>query len=174
MRRVAAKLSLFVGGGNLIMVGHGWLWLVVVKSWLVVDGRGWWQQKYVWSWVLAAKYAWSWMVARFSNTSSICIFSLSETIKWRKSVLEGKYHKFSHKRFYANCPRGKFLPTPKLTLTETLTPTGGNFLRGQLSGCPPTLNVTITLTQTLTLNLGGGGWGAVFLGGNCPDTLFRF
>ena len=50
--RVVAKLSLFVGSGNLIMVGRGWLWVVEVKnSWLLVvvgDGgeimadRGWW------------------------------------------------------------------------------------------------------------------------------------
>ena len=33
------KLSLFVGSGNLIMVGREWLWMVVVKSWLVVGGR---------------------------------------------------------------------------------------------------------------------------------------
>ena len=54
MSRVAAKLSLFVGGSGLIMIGRGWLWVVAVKSWLVVDGLGWWRQKYVQSWVLAA------------------------------------------------------------------------------------------------------------------------
>ena len=48
-----------------------------------------------------------------------------------------------------NCP-----PTPKLTLTQTLNLNGGNFLRGQLSGCPPTLKVTLTLTQTPTLTGG--------------------
>ena len=46
------KLSLFVGSGDLIMVGRGWMWMVVVKNgwlWEVVDGggeimagRGWW------------------------------------------------------------------------------------------------------------------------------------
>ena len=51
-RRVVAKLSLFVGSGDLIMVGRGWLWVVEVKNrWLlvVVGGaseimadRGWW------------------------------------------------------------------------------------------------------------------------------------
>ena len=35
---VVAKLSSFVGSGNLIMVGHGWLWVVEVKSRLVVGG----------------------------------------------------------------------------------------------------------------------------------------
>ena len=40
-RRVVAK-SLFVGNGELIMVGRGWLWMVAVKKWLVVGGRGWW------------------------------------------------------------------------------------------------------------------------------------
>ena len=43
--------------------------------------------------------------------------------------------------FQDNFPRGKLPPTPKLTLTETLNLTEGeNFPRGQLSGCPPTLN----------------------------------
>ena len=59
-----------------------------------------------------------------------------------------------------NCPL-----TPKLTLNQTLTLTiGGNFLRDQLSGCPPTLKLTLTLAQTPTpdANLGGGG---NFLGG---------
>ena len=40
-RRVVAKLSLFVGSGDLIIVVCGWLWVVAVKSWLVVGGRGW-------------------------------------------------------------------------------------------------------------------------------------
>ena len=49
--RVVTKLSLFVGSGDLIMVGRWWLWVVEVKSnWLLVvvgDGgeimanRGW-------------------------------------------------------------------------------------------------------------------------------------
>ena len=59
------------------------------------------------------------------------------------------------------------LPTPKLTLTQTLAITGGgNFSRGQLSDHPPTLKLTLTLTQTPTLTRGGG----FSLGGNCPDT----
>ena len=51
-RRVVAKLSLFVGSGDLIRVGRGWLWVVEVKNgWLLVDvddsgeimaDRGWW------------------------------------------------------------------------------------------------------------------------------------
>ena len=28
---VVAKLSMFMGSGNLIMVGHRWLWVVMVK-----------------------------------------------------------------------------------------------------------------------------------------------
>ena len=36
--------------------------------------------------------------------------------------------------------------------------------------CPPTLILTLTLNQTLTLT----GVGAIFLGGNCPDTLLRW
>ena len=46
------KLLLFLGGGNLIMVGRGWLWVVAVKNgWLwvlvggggeIMAGRGWW------------------------------------------------------------------------------------------------------------------------------------
>ena len=35
--------------------------------------------------------------------------------------------------------------------------------------CPPTLILTLTLNQTLTLT----GEGAIFLGGNCPDTVFK-
>ena len=49
VRRVVDKLSLFVGGERLIMVGRGWLWVAAVKLWLVVGGddkimaeRGWW------------------------------------------------------------------------------------------------------------------------------------
>ena len=42
-RRVVAKLSLFVGSGDLIMVSRGCLWVVQVKNgWLlvVVSGGG--------------------------------------------------------------------------------------------------------------------------------------
>ena len=35
--------------------------------------------------------------------------------------------------------------------------------------CPPTLILTLTLNQTLNLT----GWGAIFLGGNCPDTAIQ-
>ena len=35
--------------------------------------------------------------------------------------------------------------------------------------CPQTLILTLTLNQTLTLT----GGEAIFLGGNCPDTLLR-
>ena len=41
-------MSLFVSGGGLIMVGGGWSWVVLVKSWLE-----WWRQKYVPPWVPA-------------------------------------------------------------------------------------------------------------------------
>ena len=61
-----------------------------------------------------------------------------------------------------------FRPTPKLTLTKTLTLTVGNFLRGQLSGWPPTLKLTLTLTQTPTLTGGNFRRWA-----NCPDTISR-
>ena len=47
-----AKLSLFVGSGDLTMFGRGWLWVVAVKNgclWVVVGGgseimagREWW------------------------------------------------------------------------------------------------------------------------------------
>ena len=36
-----AKLSLFMGSGDLIMVDRGWSWLVAAKLWLVVGGCGW-------------------------------------------------------------------------------------------------------------------------------------
>ena len=47
---VAAKLWLGMDDGGKSMAGHGWLWVVVTKLWLVVDGCG-----------------WLWMVAQFSN-----------------------------------------------------------------------------------------------------------
>ena len=31
MRRIAAKLSLFMGSGNLVIAGHEWLWVVVAE-----------------------------------------------------------------------------------------------------------------------------------------------
>ena len=57
------KLSLFVGSGDLIMVGRGWMWMVAVKNgwlWEVVDGGGeimagrrwWWRRNFAWSWVV--------------------------------------------------------------------------------------------------------------------------
>ena len=51
---------------------------------------------------------------------------------------------------------GQLPPTPKLTLTQTLTLTRGNFPLGQLSGCHSTLNLTLTLTEIKSiLNLMG-------------------
>ena len=44
VRRVVAKLSLFLGSGNLIIVGRGWLWLVAVNKSLVSSCG--------WSWVV--------------------------------------------------------------------------------------------------------------------------
>ena len=49
-----------------------------------------------------------------------------------------------------NCP-----PTPKTNPKPSLTLTGGDFSRGQLSDCPPTLKLTLTLTQTPTVTGGG-------------------
>ena len=59
-----------------------------------------------------------------------------------------------------NCPRRK-LPhlTPKLTLTQTLT--RGNSPRGQLSGCPPTLKLTLTFIQTKISSRGNFLWGQI-------------
>ena len=56
-RRVVDKLSLFMGSGNLIMVGRGWLWVMEVKNdWLVVGGRG-------CLWMSVAGRGWSWDAA---------------------------------------------------------------------------------------------------------------
>ena len=33
-------ILLFVASDDLIVVGRGWLWVVAVKYWLVVGGRG--------------------------------------------------------------------------------------------------------------------------------------
>ena len=60
-----------------------------------------------------------------------------------------------------NCP-----PTPKLTLTQTLTLTRGQFYLGAIVWLSPTLKLTLTLTQTPTLT-----GGQFYSGGNCPDTL---
>lgn len=30
-----------VGAGSNVMAGRGWLWVLAVKLWLVVDGNGW-------------------------------------------------------------------------------------------------------------------------------------
>ena len=38
---VAVKLWLVVGGGDELMPGHGWSWVVAAKLWLVLGGRGW-------------------------------------------------------------------------------------------------------------------------------------
>ena len=78
MARIVSKLSLFVGSGDLIMVGHGWswgrgwwggLWLVVGGGGKIMAGRGWWWRTYAWSWVavggggkIMAGRGWSWMV----------------------------------------------------------------------------------------------------------------
>ena len=70
-----------------------------------------------------------------------------------------------------NCPRGNLSPlppTPKLTLTQTLTLTRGQFSTMAIVWLPPTLKLTLTLTQTPIPNRG-----AIFLGGNCPDTGFN-
>ena len=46
------KLWPIAGGGDEIMPGRGWSWVVAAKLWLVVASR-----------------RWSWLVARFSNAS---------------------------------------------------------------------------------------------------------
>ena len=59
-------------------------------------------------------------------------------------------------------------PTPKLTLTQTLTLTRVQFFSGAIVWLvsPPTLKLTLTLTKTPTVT------GRQFcLGGNCPDTF---
>ena len=67
----------------------------------------------------------------------------------------------SKERFYDNCHRGKLPPTTKLTLTQTLIPTGGNFPQEQLSCCSPALKLTLILTQTPTLTRGNFLLGAI-------------
>ena len=62
-----------------------------------------------------------------------------------------------------NCPREKLPPHPKINPKPNPTPNrgGGNFSRGQLSGCPPTLKLNLTLTQTPTLTEGNFPRGAI-------------
>ena len=92
-------------------------------------------------------------------------------INLKKSLpeFESSYVKFS---VLGQLPPRKIAPpAPKLILTQILT--GEFFLRGKffllLSGCPPTLKLTLTLTKTPTLTWGNfpreGGEGV-----NCPDT----
>ena len=62
-------------------------------------------------------------------------------------------------------PEENFLPTPKLTLIQSLTLTRGHFSSGAIVWLPPppprTLKLTLTLTETATLSVGqfssGGG-----------------
>ena len=49
------NLSLFLGSSDLIMVGRGWLWVMVVKLWLLGVGGGKLMPCRMWSWVVAAK-----------------------------------------------------------------------------------------------------------------------
>ena len=58
-----------VGGGRETMAGRGWLWVVLVKLWLVVDSRGLWWQNFGLPCVAvdgcgwySPNYSWSWMV----------------------------------------------------------------------------------------------------------------
>ena len=60
---------------------------------------------------------------------------------------------------------GQLPPTPKLTLSQTLTLTGGQCFSSAivwLPTPPATVKLTLTLTQTPTL---AGGRGAIFIGG---------
>ena len=64
-------------------------------------------------------------------------------------------------------PEKNCLPIPKLTLSQTLTLTGGgNFSRGQLSGCPPNPQTKPHLDPNPDPNRG-----QLSPGGNCPDTV---
>ena len=54
-------------------------------------------------------------------------------------------------------PEENYHPILKLVLNQTLTLTG----RGQLSGCPPTLKLTLTLTQVPTLTRVNFPWAAI-------------
>ena len=58
-----------VGGGRETMADRGWLWVVLVKLWLVVDSRGFWWQNFGLPCVAVGgcgwcspNYGWSWMV----------------------------------------------------------------------------------------------------------------
>ena len=54
-------------------------------------------------------------------------------------------------------PLRKLPPTPKLTLTQTLALSRGQFFTGAIVWFPPTLRLTLTLTKTPILTRGGGG-----------------
>ena len=57
--------------------------------------------------------------------------------------------------FLGQLPPRKITPTPKLTLTLTLT--RGQFFSGAVVWLSPTLKLTLTLTETPALTGGGGG-----------------
>ena len=66
-----------------------------------------------------------------------------------------------------NCP-----PTAKLTLRQTLTLTAGQFSSGAIAWLSPHPKTNLDLDPKPNPNRVGGGVGAIFLGGNCPDTIF--
>ena len=70
-------------------------------------------------------------------------------------------------RFWGNCPWGKLPPTPKLTLSQTLTLTGGQFSLEKVVRLFPNPKTNPDLDPNPNPNR----W-AIFLGGNCPDTIF--
>ena len=63
-----AKLSLFVGSDDLIMIGRGWLCVVAVKNWWlpvvvggggeVMAGPGWLRRTHVCLWMVISTYEW--------------------------------------------------------------------------------------------------------------------
>ena len=110
---------------------------------------------------------------KYAKIKSSVHWNPHEQLFLKKSNMEG----FNGSRTIApplptpNCPRGNLPPlppTPKLTLTQTLTLTRGQFSTMAIVWLPPTLKLTLTLTQTPIPNRG-----AIFLGGNCPDTGFN-
>ena len=62
-------------------------------------------------------------------------------------------------KVYDNCPRGKLSSTPKLTLSQTLTLTGGQFFSGAIIWLPVNPNINPHLDPNPNPNPG-----AIFLG----------
>ena len=97
-----------VGGGRETMAGRGWLWVVLVKLWLVVDSRGLWWQNFGLPCVAVdgcgwcrPNYGWSWIVVGdlsisliFGKSKKLHSFLNSKCVK-RENILSSNKNRYS-------------------------------------------------------------------------------